>query len=217
MTKKPNPIKLIIADDHEILANGMASILAKKEEFEMLGTASNGKEVLEIMAKDPAHVIIMDLNMPILDGIETTQILKKEYPKVKVLIFSMFDREGYIQSALDIGVDGYVLKNIGVEEIVLAIHRLLEGKTYFSQEVMEKVAIKMRHEPEPGIKLSATERRMLKLLSEGDTSGEISEKMNLATNSVMSYRKLLLQKFEAKNVSHMVKMAYELGYLGEAE
>jgi DNA-binding NarL/FixJ family response regulator len=108
-----------------------------------------------------------------------------------------------------------VLKNIGEKEIIMAIHRILEGKTYFSQDVMEKVAIKMRHEPEPGIKLSATERKMLKYLSEGDTSGEISEKMNLATNSVMSYRKLLLQKFEAKNVSHMIKMAYEMGYLGK--
>lgn len=215
MIDKPNPIKLIIADDHEILANGMASILAKQADFEMLGTAQNGREVLDMMAINPADVIVMDLNMPELDGIETTQILKKNYPKVKVLILSMFDREGYIQSALDIGVDGYVLKNIGEQEIISAIHRILEGKTYFSQDVMEKVAIKMRHEPEPGIKLSATERKMLKYLSEGDTSGEISEKMNLATNSVMSYRKLLLQKFEAKNVSHMIKMAYEKGYLGK--
>lgn len=215
MTDKPNPIKLIIADDHEILANGMASILSKQVDFEMLGTASNGREVLDMMEINPAHVIIMDLNMPELDGIETTQILKKKYPKVKVLILSMFDREGYIQSALDIGVDGYVLKNIGEKEIISAIHRILEGKTYFSQDVMEKVAIKMRHEPEQGIKLSATERKMLKYLSEGDTSGEISDKMNLATNSVMSYRKLLLQKFEAKNVSHMIKMAYEKGYLGK--
>ncbi len=215
MTEKPNPIKLIIADDHEILANGMATILAKQADFEMLGTAKNGREVLDMMAINPANVIIMDLNMPELDGLETTQILKKKYPKVKVLILSMFDREGYIQNALDIGVDGYVLKNIGEKEIISAIHRILEGKTYFSQDVMEKVAMKMRHEPEAGIKLSATERKMLKFLSEGDTSGEISEKMNLATNSVMSYRKLLLQKFDAKNVSHMIKMAYEKGYLGE--
>ncbi len=215
MTQKPNPIKLIIADDHEILANGMASILARHSDFEMLGTAENGRVVLDMMAINPADVIIMDLNMPELDGIETTQILKKKYPKVKILILSMFDREGYIQNALDVGVDGYVLKNIGEKEIILAIHRLLEGKTYFSQDVMEKVALKMRHEPEPGIRLSATERKMLIYLSEGDTSGEISEKMNLATNSVMSYRKLLLQKFEAKNVSHMIKMAFEMGYLGK--
>jgi DNA-binding NarL/FixJ family response regulator len=215
MTEIPNPIKLIIADDHEILANGMASILAKQPDFEMLGTAKNGVEVLDMMSKNPAHVIIMDLNMPEMDGIETTQILKKKYPKVKVLILSMFDREGYIQSALDIGVDGYVLKNIGETEIVSAIHRILEGKTYFSQDVMEKVALKIRNEPEPGIKMSVTERKILKFLSEGDTSGEISDKLDLATNSVMSYRKLLLQKFEAKNVSHMIKMAYEKGYLGE--
>lgn len=215
MIDKPNPIKLIIADDHEILANGMASILARHSDFEMLGTAENGRVVLDMMAINPADVIIMDLNMPELDGIETTQILKKKYPKVKILILSMFDREGYIQNALDVGVDGYVLKNIGEKEIILAVHRLVEGKTYFSQDVMEKLAIKMRHEPEQGIKLSTTEKKMLIYLSEGDTSGEISEKMNLATNSVMSYRKLLLQKFDAKNVSHMIRMAYEMGYLGE--
>ncbi|WKV10870.1 response regulator transcription factor [Marivirga harenae] len=210
------PIKLLIADDHEILASGMSSILSKKEELEILGTVSNGQEVLDYLAKNEVDVVIMDLNMPVLNGIEATEIIKKNFPKTKVLILSMFDREGYIQNALDVGVDGYVLKNVSEEEIVSAVRRIMEGKTYFSQDVMAKMAMKMRvyGESEGGIKLTDTERKILQYLSEGDTSGEISEKLDLASNTISSYRKLLLQKFEAKNVSHMVKMAYEKGYLG---
>lgn len=210
------PIKILIADDHEILASGMSSILSKKEELEILGTVSNGQEVLDYLAKNEVDVVIMDLNMPVLNGIEATEIIKKSFPKTKVLILSMFDREGYIQNALDVGVDGYVLKNVSEEEIISAVKRLMEGKTYFSQDVMAKMALKMRvyGESEGGIKLTDTERKILQLLSEGDTSGEISDKLDLASNTIASYRKLLLQKFEAKNVSHMVKMAYEKGYLG---
>jgi two-component system nitrate/nitrite response regulator NarL len=216
MSEISYPIKLLIADDHEILASGMSSILSNKKELKILGTVSNGQEVLDYLAKNEVDVVIMDLNMPVLNGIEATEIIKKSFPKTKVLILSMFDREGYIQNALDVGVDGYVLKNVSEEEIVSAVKRIMEGKTYFSQDVMAKMAMKMRvyGESEGGIKLTDTERKILQYLSEGDTSGEISEKLDLASNTIASYRKLLLQKFEAKNVSHMVKMAYEKGYLG---
>jgi DNA-binding NarL/FixJ family response regulator len=216
MSEVSYPIKLLIADDHEILASGMSSILSKQKELTILGTVSNGQEVLDYLIDHEVDVVIMDLNMPVLNGIEATEIIKKNFPKTKVLILSMFDREGYIQNALDVGVDGYVLKNVSEGEILSAVKRIMEGKTYFSQDVMAKMAMKMRvyGESEGGVKLTDTERKILLHLSEGDTSGEISEKLDLAPNTITSYRKLLLQKFEAKNVSHMVKMAFEKGYLG---
>lgn len=216
MSEISYPIRLLIADDHEILASGMSSILSTKEELSVVGTVSNGQEVLDFLGKNELDVVIMDLNMPVLNGIEATEIIKKKFPEVKILILSMFDREGYIQNALDVGVDGYVLKNVSDTEIVSAVKRIMEGKTYFSQDVMAKMAMKMRvyGESEGGVKLTDTERKILQFLSEGDTSGEISEKLDLSPNSINSYRKLLLQKFEAKNVSHMVKMAFEKGYLG---
>lgn len=216
MSEISYPIKLLIADDHEILASGMSSILSKQQDLSILGTVSNGQEVLDFLAKNEVDVVIMDLNMPVLNGIEATEIIKKKFPQTKILILSMFDREGYIQNALDVGVDGYVLKNVSEDEIVSAVKRIMEGKTYFSQDVMAKMAMKMRvyGESEGGVKLTDTERKILQHLSEGDTSGEISDKLDLAPNTIASYRKLLLQKFEAKNVSHMVKMAFEKGYLG---
>ena len=209
------PIKLLIADDHEILASGMSSILSNHKELSILGTVSNGQEVLDFLANHEVDVVIMDLNMPVLNGIEATEIIKKKFPETKVLILSMFDREGYIQNALDVGADGYVLKNVSEAEILSAVKRIMEGKTYFSQDVMAKMAMKMRvyGESKGGIKLTDTERKILQFLSEGDTSSEISDKLHLSPNTIGSYRKLLLQKFEAKNVSHMVKMAFEKGYL----
>ncbi|WP_296618404.1 response regulator transcription factor [Marivirga sp.] len=216
MSEISYPIKLLIADDHEILASGMSSILSNHEDLSILGTVSNGQEVLNFLGKNEVDVVIMDLNMPVLNGIEATEIIKKKFPNTKILILSMFDREGYIQNALDVGVDGYVLKNVSEDEIISAVKRIMEGKTYFSQDVMAKMAMKMRvyGESEGGVKLTDTERKILQHLSEGDTSGEISDKLDLAPNTIASYRKLLLQKFEAKNVSHMVKMAFEKGYLG---
>jgi DNA-binding NarL/FixJ family response regulator len=210
------PIKIIIADDHEILANGIASILSKNSEFEICGTANNGMEVMEMLKSNKVDIVILDVNMPRLNGIETTIEIKDKYPEVKVLILSMFDREGYIQNALDVGVDGYVLKNANEREIDSAIYRIMSGKTYFSQDVMEKMANKMRvyGETEGGVKLSDIERKILQCISEGDTSDEIAVKLETSTHSIMSYRKMLLQKFEAKNVSHLIKVAFERGYLG---
>lgn len=210
------PIKLIIADDHEILANGIASMLSKNPEFKICGTATNGREVLDMLKQQPVDLVILDMNMPKLNGIETTIEIKDKFPNTKVLILSMFDREGYIQNALDVGVDGYVLKNVNEKEIDSAIYRIMNGKTYFSQDVMEKMANKMRvyGETEGGVKLSDVERKILQFISEGDTSDEIAVKLETSTHSVMSYRKMLLQKFEAKNVSHLIKVAFERGYLG---
>ncbi len=210
------PIKIIIADDHEILANGIASMLSKNSEFEICGTATNGREVMNMLKVKKVDLVILDMNMPELNGIETTIELKEKHPEVKVLILSMFDREGYIQNALDVGVDGYVLKNVNEREIDSAIYRIMAGKTYFSQDVMEKMANKMRvyGETEGGVKLSDIERKILQCISEGDTSDEIAVKLDTSTHSIMSYRKMLLQKFEAKNVSHLIKVAFERGYLG---
>ncbi|MFQ3214172.1 MAG: two-component system nitrate/nitrite response regulator NarL [Marivirga sp.] len=208
-------IRLAIADDHEILASGIASMLSKYDEFEILGTAKDGQELLKFVKSTRIDFVIMDMNMPILNGIETTEILKKEFPSIKVLILSMFDREGYIQNALDAGVDGYLLKNVDEKEMVVAIKRIMQGKTYFSQDVMEKMANKMRiyGETEGGVKLSETERKILNFLGQGDTSDEIAVKLDQSPHTVVSYRKMLLQKFEAKNVSHLIKMAFERGYI----
>ncbi len=216
MQEEQLPTRILIADDHEILAGGIAEMLDKYEEFQVVATAKDGSEAIEIVKKESVDFAILDLNMPKLNGIETTDKLKKEFPHIKVLILSMFDREGYIQNALDVGVDGYLLKNVNEQEMVNAIHRIIAGKTYFSQDVMEKMANKMRiyGEVEGGIKLSKIERQILTLIAEGDTSDEIAAKLDQGTHSVTSYRKILLQKFEAKNVSHLVKEAYERGYLG---
>jgi len=216
MNDENQRIRIIVADDHEILASGVAEMLAKQDDFEILGTAKDGLEVLNFVRNQEIDLAILDLNMPNLSGIETTLKLKKDYPNVKVLILSMFDREGYIQNALDSGVDGYVLKNINEAEMVNAIRRIMNGKTYFSQDVMEKMANKMRiyGEAEGGVKLSSNERKILEGLAEGYTSDELSVKLDLNAHNVTSYRKMLLQKFEAKNVSHLIKEAFERGYLG---
>ena len=215
MSSESKKIKVLVADDHEILASGITAMLQREASFDVLGYASNGQEAIDMIKKHKVDLVIMDINMPDMNGIEATTIIKKDFPDTSVLILSMFDREGYIQNALDAGADGYLLKNVGEEEMISAIKRIRNGKTYFSQDVMEKMANKMRiyGESEGGVKLSDTERKILTLLGEGDTSDEIAVKLNQSPHTVVSYRKMLLQKFEAKNVSHLIKLAFERGYI----
>lgn len=209
-------ISILIADDHSILASGISSLLSKLKGFRIIGVVEDGEMVLEELKAQPIDIIIMDINMPKKDGISTTAIVKKEYPDTKVIILSMYDREGYIQNALDAGVDGYLLKNTNLKEIEEAVKRVITGKSYFSQDITEKMANKMKvhgTEVEGAVKLSDLEKKILQLISKGYTSKEVADQVATSEHNVVAYRKNLLHKFDAKNVSHLIRIALEKGYL----
>ena len=216
MAEEPeHKIRIIIADDHTILADGIENMLTKNGTFEVVGKARNGEEVIALIKKHPTDVIIMDINMPIMDGIEATRIVKEQFPAVKVLIMSMHDKEGYIQNALEAGADGYILKNTSQDEVEQALHRIMEGGNYFSQDVSSRMAMKMmkKTEEEKIIKLSRVEKQLLSLLSEGKTSDEISVALGSSSHTIRSYRRNLMVKFNATNVTQLIALAIKKGYI----
>lgn len=207
-------MKIIIADDHQIITDGLLSILNQIPETEVVGSVSNGKEVLDLLKKEPADIVIMDINMPEMDGIQATKLIKKNYPKVKVLILSMYDKEGFIKNTIEVGADGYVLKNTGKDELITAIEYISSGRTYFSQEVTQTLVHQMRTAGSPeGVHISPKEKDILELMAEGLTSHEIAEKISASYHTVETHRKNLLIKFDAKNASVLIKKAMDKGFI----
>ena len=208
-------INIIIADDHDILATGIASLLSSQVGLEVVGVVHDGLAVLEAVELKRPHIVIMDINMPKLSGLEAAKQIKEKYNKTKVLILSMHDKSGYVQQAIAYGVDGYLLKNSGLEEIVTAIDKIMAGKTHFSSEVAEVIVRNLREEREGErmVRLSETEIKMLNFLADGATIDEVGDALGVSKHTINSYKKNLFFKLEAKNISHLIKIAIVKGYI----
>jgi len=206
-------IKILLADDHQMIREGMSALLSDVENIDIVTTASNGKEVLEYLKTEPVDLILMDINMPELDGIQTTKKIRRLFPKVKVLILSMHNKEGYIKNAIDVGAKGYILKNTGKTELLLAIDHIIEGHTYFSQEVTETLIKNIGAGNPDGITMSKKEKNILELLSDGFTTAEIAETLVASQHTIETYRRNLLLKFKAKNVSELIKISMKEGFI----
>lgn len=206
-------IKIILADDHQMIREGLSALLRDVEEVEIVKTASNGLEVLDFLKNETADLVLMDINMPEMDGIQTTEAIKKKHKDVKVLVLSMHNKEGFVKNAIEVGADGYILKNTGKKELLLAIEHINEGKTYFSQEVTKTLIKNMRVGQPEGLKLSKKEKDILELLSNGNTTAEIAEKLIASQHTIETYRRNLLLKFEAKNVSELIKISMKEGFI----
>lgn len=206
---------IVVADDHTILVDGIVQILNANPQYHVVGTANNGQEAVDIVKKERVDVIIMDINMPIMDGIDATEIISENFEETKVLIMSMHNKAGYIQNAIKAGASGYILKNTSPDELEEAITRVLEGGSYFSQDVSTLMAMSMKGvtDQEKVIKLSRQEKLLLRLLSEGYTSEEVATQMDISVHTISSYRRNLLIKFEAKNVTQLIAVAIKDGFL----
>lgn len=214
-TTKPKVKKVIIADDHSILAAGIASLIASNEGYEVVAIVEDGERLIKQIEVSVPDLVIVDINMPNLNGLEASKIIKERFSRVKIIILSMYDKEGYIHKALEMGVDGYLLKNADFSEIKMAMERVLEGKTYFSMDITDKMVKQMRsHNPNENLaNITPTETKILNLLSQGLTTGEISRKMGITDNTVNAYKKNLFNKFDARNMSHLISKAISRGYI----
>ncbi len=204
----------LIADDHLMFAEGLKTILEKNPEFSVEKIAENGREALDFIASQKVDMAILDVRMPVLDGITATQIIKEKYPNIKVLILSMYNRSGFIKTAIDAGIDGYVLKNHASEELIDAVRQILKGEQYYSQKVTQNLISHFKNGNwNEIIQLSEKENKVLKLLAEGLTSHEIGDQLSMSHHTINSHRKNILFKFNAKNVTQLVHEAHKHGYL----
>ena len=207
-------INILIADDHQMIIDGLKSMLAAEGEMQVVGEACNGKEVLARLKQVAVDLILMDINMPELDGIDTTRKLKAQYPRVKVLILTMYNKPEFIRNLMEAGADGYILKNTGKEELLLAIHQLHAGQPYWGKEVTKTVMESLRRGgANNSFSLTKREKEILKLIVAECTTPEIAEKLFISPFTVETHRKNLLSKLNAKNTAGLVKWAVENGYV----
>lgn len=207
-------IKILIADDHKMIIDGLKSMLAPIDEVSVVGEAYTGNEVLSQLKQRAVDLILMDINMPELDGIDATRKLKAQYPQVKVLILTMYNKPEFIRNLMEVGADGYILKNTGKEELLEAIRQLHAGQPYWGKEVTKTVMESLRSStPNNSFSLTKREKEVLKLIVAEYTTGEIANKLFISPYTAETHRKNLLSKLNVKNTAGLVKYAMENGYV----
>jgi DNA-binding NarL/FixJ family response regulator len=211
-------IEIMIADDHQIFIDGLESILSNVPEIKIIGTALNGTELLDAMYYDTPHLVLMDINMPEMDGIAATKRIKIKYPETKVLMLTMYNTKDFITNVLESGADGYILKNTGKQELMIAINTVMNGGNYYSQEVTETI---MRNisAPKPleinPDQLTKREKEIISMIAQELNTAEIAKTMHLSTNTVETHRKNIMQKLRVKNIAGIAIYAMKYGLIGE--
>jgi len=215
-------IKIGIAEDHQLVIDGLKSLLEEYNDIKVMLTALNGKDLLDGLKNEQPDVILMDINMPEIDGLEATKIIKSDYPAIKVLIVSMHDDLRLIKELLKIGADGFVLKNTGIDEIKKAIDTIVNGGTYFCKPISDKIMkALMQNKPvkinskSSVLPVSITKRELeiLKLICMEYTSSQIAGELFISINTVETHRKNLLSKLNCKNSVGLVKWAIKEGII----
>ncbi len=198
-------IKVFIADDHQLFCDGIKYILSESERFTVIGEASNGKELLEKMERVTPDIILLDINMPIMNGIEAAREILKTNPNQAILVLSMYDSEEYYNAFIDMGVRGFLLKDSSNHELITAMEKIIKGNSYFSQELLMKI-IKNKDESKD-LHLTPRELDVLHLICKGHSNFEISEKLFISQRTVERHRANLLEKTDSSNSIKLVLFA----------
>lgn len=212
-------IKILLADDHQMILDGLIAMLQSEgETIEIVGQVKNGLEVLNsIDSNKVIDLVVLDINMPELDGIETTKKIKSNYPEVKVLILSMYNRIEFVKNLLESGADGYILKNAGKKVLIAAIHALSRGEPYYSaditQTIMQSYQKTMHFDHSIYSDLTDREKQVIELIALEKTTQQIADELCLSTHTIDTHRKNVLSKLEVSNAAGIVKYAIQSGIL----
>lgn len=198
-------IKVLIVDDHPMVLEGMRSMLAQINFVEMAGTAANAYEAVELIKSASPQIVITDINMPEISGIDLALKIKTEFPQVKIIAMSTFKERSYISQMIQNGASGYLVKSASKEEIEEAILSVHEGKLYMSLDINLSSSDKEELDNIPI--LSSREKEILKLIADGLTNPQIAAKLFLSLHTVDSHRKNILTKFSVNNTASLIKLA----------
>jgi len=198
-------IKVLIVDDHPMVLEGMRSMLAQISFVEIAGTAANAYEAMELIKTASPQIVITDINMPEISGIELALKIKTEFPLVKIIAMSTFKERSYIAQMIQNGASGYLVKSASKEEIEEAILSVHEGKLYMSLDINLSTSDKQHLNNIPV--LSSREKEVLQLIADGMTNPQIAAKLFLSLHTVDSHRKNLLTKFAVNNTAGLIKLA----------
>ncbi|MFS2186446.1 response regulator [Mucilaginibacter sp. Mucisp84] len=213
------PIKIAIADDYTIYRDGLKIGLTQDENLEVILEAGDGEDLIKGIETNMPDVIIMDLKMPVMDGMEATKLIKKKYPEMKILVVTMYDDEKFVIHLMEIGANGYLLKNAEAEEIRKAIYSVHETGYYFnnivSNALLKKLVIKGNIKPsfKEGVELTEREQDVLKLICAEKTANEMGQQLFLSPRSVEGIRQRLIDKVGVRNTAGLVMFAVKNGII----
>jgi DNA-binding NarL/FixJ family response regulator len=210
-----DPIRVLLADDHALVRTGIRLLLEKLPDMDVIAEASDGREAIQLVEKHKPHVLLTDIAMPVLNGLEVTRHLAKTLPKVRVLIFSMYSDEVHVFLALRAGAAGYLLKGSVREELKMAIRAVAQGETYLSPQVaritIREYSGRAHAEPCPLRKLSPRQEQVLQLIAEGKTTKQIALALNIGIKTVESHRRQLMERLDLHDIASLVRFAIEIG------
>ena len=209
-------IKLIICDDQEVVCQGLNAILSTADNLEVIGIGNNGMDALDLIADTKPNVVLLDLKMPIMNGIHTTKAIKEKYPDTKVLILTTYDADAWLFDAIRNGADGYLLKDTSREALIHAIQEVNDGRTPLDSKVAGKLFQQLSKQALPGDttlgkNLTDREQEILKLISQGVTNAEIAQTLFLSEGTVRNYVSSILEKLDVEDRTQAAVLALRHG------
>lgn len=208
-------IEILIADDHRLFVEGLKLLLQSELDVNCIGEVGNGLEVLRFLEKNVADVVLLDIDMPVMNGIEACIEIKKNFPKVKVMALTMYNQPSFIRQIMKNGASGYLLKNTSKEELLEAIHAVVRGEMFLSRKASESLVNELT-QAQPAVfipEISNREKEVLKLIVEGCTTPEIAQKLFISPNTAETHRRNLLAKLGVRNTAELVRFSLEKGLL----
>lgn len=207
------PIRIFVVDDHPLILDGLTAYLRNSEDVEVVGIATSGEEALRKMEGVQVDILMTDIHMPDMNGIQLTEEVLKGNPDQKILILTMFGEVNYIKRLLQLGVQGYVLKDIGKKDLHAALKAVYNGQSYFSKEITEVMMNKLRgvsqKSPNIVIELTDREKEILYLILKQKSNQEIADELFISPRTVEAHKRNLLSKTGSKNVAGLVIFALE--------
>ncbi|PKP02283.1 MAG: DNA-binding response regulator [Bacteroidetes bacterium HGW-Bacteroidetes-9] len=205
-------VSILIADDHQMFIDGLKALLKREKNIQVIGEVSNGDEALEFIRKQQPDLLITDISMPGMSGVELTRKVKQNYPDIKVLVLSMYNDREIVSEILMSEAEGYILKNTGRQELMNAIHRIADNSTYYSNEVLNIMMTRLKKQKtieKNTALLTPREIEIVKLIMEELSSEEIADKLFISKRTVDTHRKNIIQKTNTRTLVGLLKFAIE--------
>jgi two-component system, NarL family, response regulator NreC len=212
-------IRVLVADDHAIIREGLQVMLGDQPDMEVVGTATNGREAIRLVDNHEPDVVVIDISMPELNGIEAIQQMLPRQPHIGVIVLSIHETKPYVYRALKAGAKGYLIKETAGLEVVEAVRSVYQGETYLSQRIADLLTtesfqkLEFLMESSPLEALSPREREILQLVAEGQTSQEIAERLSISPKTVDTYRSRLMHKIRVEDMAGLIKFAIQHGVI----